>query len=202
MRPAGGVSLAALAIGVLLAAVACAPRQPPEVPPQVIEPVPEVPAAPEPDGLLSTRLDRFCGAVQRIVDSHRTGFSSLRGDVVGQRAWSGRIVPEGLTSCTVEGDSPTGARYLCTGPRMQRGNGSLIEREFGLLAGDVDACLARAAWFPRNWQRGQVIEFAGVEQQQTWRDISPAPRPLLSLNIEDDFLNRLYVVRFTVSTLN
>ncbi len=197
----GAVRLVALAIGVLLVAVACAPRQPPEVPPPVIEPAPPPPPAPEPEGLVSTRLDRFCGALQRIVDNHTSGFAGLRGDVVGQRAWSGRMVPEGLTSCTVEGDSPTGARYLCTGPRMQRGNGSLMEREFGLLAGDVDACLARAAWFPRNWQRGEVIEFAGVEQQQTWRDLSAAPRPLLSLNIEDDFLNRLYVVRFTVSTL-
>jgi hypothetical protein len=193
--------LAAVVSMVLALAVGCAPRQPPEVAPPVVEPAPEVRPTPPTDGVVSTRLDRFCNALQRVVDQHRTGFAGLRNGVVGQRAWSGSIVPEGLTTCTVEGDSPTGARYVCTGPRMQRGNGPLIAREFTLLADDVDACLARAAWFPRNWQRGQVIEFAGVEQQQTWRDISPAPRPLLALNIEDDFLNRLYVVRFTVSTL-
>lgn len=189
-----------LALGVLAVAVACAPRQPP-APPPVAVPTPEPEPEPAPDGIVSTRLDRFCNALQRVVDGHRAGFAPLRGDVVGQRAWSGRVVPEGLTSCTVEGDSPNGARYVCTGPRMQRGNGPLVAREFDLLARDVDACLARAAWFPRNWQRGQVVEFAGIEQQQTWRDISPAPRPLISLNIEDDFLNRLYVVRLTVATL-
>ena len=185
---------------VLGLAVACAPRQPP-APPPVVAPVPDMLPQPQPPAVVSTRLDRFCNALQRVVDNHTTGFSGLRNGVVGQRAWSGSIVPEGLTSCTVEGDSPTGARYLCTGPRMQRGNSDVITHEFDVIARDVDACLARAAWFPRNWQRGQVIEFAGVEQQQTWRDISPAPRPLLALNIEDDFLNRLYVVRFTVSTL-
>lgn len=185
---------------VLALAVSCAPRQPP-APPPVPAPVPQVQPPPEQPAVVSTHLDRFCNALQRVVDNHTTGFSRLRNGVVGQRAWSGSIVPEGLTTCTVEGDSPTGARYLCTGPRMQRGNDAQIARAFSALSRDVDACLARAAWFPRNWQRGQVIDFAGVEQQQTWRDISPAPRPLLALNIEDDFLNRLYVLRFTVSTL-
>ncbi len=188
-------------LGLLVLAVGCAPRQPPEPPPPVLEPLPEVRPPPVREEPPEARLDRFCAALQRVVDNHGSGFAGLRDDRVGQRAWSGRVVPDGMTSCTVEGDSPTAARYVCTGPRLQRGNGSLIGQEFDLLARDIDACLARAVWFPRNWQRGQVIAFAGVEQQQTWRDIAPAPRPLLALNIEDDFLNRRYVVRFTVSTL-
>jgi hypothetical protein len=179
----------------------CAPRQAPEPPPPVVEPVPQVAPAPQREEAPGARLDRFCQAMQRVVDDHVTGFSRLRDGVVGQRAWSGAVVPAGLTTCTVEGDSPTGARYVCTGPRMPRGNGPLLQQEFRLIAADIDACLARGVWFPRNWQRGQVIDFAGVEQQQTWRDIAPAPRPLVSLNIEDDFLNRLYVIRLYVSTL-
>jgi hypothetical protein len=191
---------AALILSVCLLVFGCAPRQPPEPPPPVVEPAPQ-PPPPAPEEPRTTRLDRFCQALQRVVDNHTSGFAGLRGGVVGQRAWSGTVVPEGLSSCTVEGDSPTGARYACIGPRMPRGSGPMLEQEFGLIARDVDACLARGVWFPRNWQRGQVIEFAGVEQQQTWRDISPPPRPAVSLNIEDDFLNRLYVIRFYVATL-
>lgn len=192
---------AALIVVLGLSMFGCAPRQAPEPPPPVAPPPPELAPAPMQEEPPWARLDRFCQAMQRVVDDHVTGFSRLRGGVVGQRAWSGAVVPEGLSGCTVEGDSPTGARYVCTGPRMPRGSGPMVDREFRLIAGDIDACLARAVWFPRNWQRGQVIEFAGVEQQQTWRDIAPGPRPLVSLNVEDDFLNRLYVIRLYFSTL-
>jgi hypothetical protein len=55
-------------------------------------------------------------------------------------------------------------------------------------------------WFPRNWQRGELIEFAGVEQQQVWRDLTATPRPVVALNIDEDILNRIYSIRFAVST--
>jgi len=175
--------------------VACAPRPPVETPPpapapEVIAPVPE----PEPEGLVSTRLDRFCGTLQRIVDAQQSGFVGLRGTALGGEAWSGSVVPEGMSGCSIDGQRT----YTCVGPRVQRGNGSMLQSSFAGLAADLDACFARAVWFPRNWHRGDLVEFAGVEQQQVWRDLSANPRPAVALAIEEDIIARIYAIRMTV----
>ena len=185
-----------LALLLLMLAVACAPRPPveaPAPPPEVTAPVP----APDADGLVSSRLDRFCNAVQRIVDAQPRGFVEVRGQPLGGEAWSGSVVPEGLSGCTIDGQRT----YACQGPRVQRGNGSMLRSSFNGLAADLDACFARAAWFPRNWHRGEVVEFAGVEQQQVWRDLSGNPRPAVALAIEEDILARIYGIRMTVRTM-
>jgi hypothetical protein len=186
---------ASLALVVLLAIAACAPRQPveappPAPPPEVLAPVPED----EPDSVRSSRLDRFCNAVQRIVDAQASDFVAVRGMSLGGDAWSGAVVPEGLSGCTIDG----GRIYSCVGPRMQRGNGTMLESSFNGFVADLDACFARAAWFPRNWHRGDVVQFAGIERQQVWRDLSTNPRPAVALNIEEDILARIYAIRFSV----
>jgi hypothetical protein len=185
------------AVFVFLASVmaGCAPRPPVEMPPpapprEVIAPLPE----PEPDDLASTRLDRFCSAVQRIVDAQESGFVDLRGTALGGDAWSGSVVPEGMSGCTIDGQ----LTYACMGPRVQRGNGTALRSSFSGFAGDLDACFARGVWFPRNWHRGNLVEFAGVEQQQVWRDLSADPRPAVALAIEEDVVARIYGIRMTV----
>lgn len=186
--------MTAVVLLVLVLAVACAPRPPieappPAPPPEVTAPIPE----PDRDGLVSSRLDRFCSAVQRIVDAQATGYTELRGRSLGGDAWSGSVVPEGFSGCTIDGRRS----YACLGPRVQRGNGSMLQSSFSGIAADLDACFARAAWFPRNWHRGDVIDFAGVEQQQVWRDLSTNPRPAVALAIEEDILARIYAIRMT-----
>lgn len=195
-----GPSLTALTLVVALALASCAPKPPPEPPPPV-EPAPEVaPAPPAAQGPTTTHLDRFCGALHRIVDAEAGGFQGLRAERVGPSAWRGAVVPEGLSTCTVEGESNPGAQYVCTGPRARRGNSAVVTDAFRRISADLDACFARAVWFPRNWQRGELFEFAGVEQQQVWRDLTPTPRPVVALNIDEDILNRVYSIRFAVST--
>lgn len=184
-----------LASALLVLAVACAPRPPIEEPPpapEVVrpEPVPE----PAPEGLVSTRLDRFCNTLQRIVDAQASGFVSLRGQSLGGEAWSGSVVPEGLSRCTIDGQRT----YECQGPRTQRGNGAMLESSFSGIVADLDACFASAAWFPRNWQRGDVVHFAGVERQQVWRDVATNPRPAVALAIEEDVLARIYTISMAV----
>lgn len=195
-RPWARVSGFLVVLTLLLAG--CAPRAPLETPPppapsEVIAPEPE----PEPDGLASTRLDRFCGALQRIVDAQDTGFVGLRGAKLGAETWSGGVVPEGMSGCTIDGQRT----YTCIGQRVQRGNGSMLQGSFSGLAADLDACLSRAVWFPRNWHRGNLIEFAGVEQQQVWRDLSGNPRPAVAIAIEEDIVARIYAIRMTVQRL-
>jgi hypothetical protein len=189
--------LSALFVLLFLVMTACAPRPPvetpPAPPPEVIAPLPE----PEPDGPVSTRLDRFCGAVQRIVDAQEGGFVGLRSTALGGDAWAGSVVPEGMSGCTIDGQ----LSYACLGPRVQRGNGSTLQTSFSGFAADLDACFARGVWFPRNWHRGDLVEFAGVEQQQVWRDVSAERQPAVALAIEEDFIARIYAIRMTVQRL-
>lgn len=195
-----GRLLTALMLAVALAVAGCAPKPPPEPPPPV-EPAPEVAPPPRaPERSATTHLDRFCGALQRIVDAEASGFQGLRAERVGPTAWRGAVVPEGLSTCTVEGESNPGAQYVCSGTRARRGNEVTVSDAFRRIGADLDACFARAVWFPRNWQRGELIEFAGVEQQQVWRDLTPTPRPVVALNIDEDILNRIYSIRMAVST--
>jgi hypothetical protein len=199
-----GLSGRVLLLSALISLVvaACGPRQPAEPPPAPKpQPAPQAtPAPPVDDQSRLSRLDSFCGALQRIVDAEANGFQGLRGEPAGPRSWRGTVVPTGLSGCTVQGDSHPGAQYVCIGPRAQRGNGSQVLESFRQFGADLDACLGRAVWFPRNWQRGDLIEFAGIEQQQVWRDLSPTPRPVVALNIDEDILNRIYSIRFAVST--
>jgi len=188
-------------VGLLLLLAACAPRPPAEPPaaPATAPPV-AAPTVPD-DGPVSSRADRFCDDLLRIVEAEAGGFAALRTARVGPAAWQGALLPEGTRSCTVEGDDHPGAEYVCRGETIQGGRAELLEPAFRRLASDLDACLARAVWFPRNWERGRVMQFAGGERQQTWRDLAPLPKPAVALKIEEDFRNRLHYLRLAVFTL-
>lgn len=203
MRWLSGWAPAGVAIGLLILLVACGPR-PPAGPPAPPEPAPviEAPLPPEEDAEpVTSRVDRLCDDLQRIVGAEPRGFAALRGTRVGPTAWQGAVRLEGTRSCTVEGDSHPGAEYVCRGETLQGGRYELLEPAFNRLASDLDACFARAVWFPRNWERGRVIRFAGGERQQTWRDLSPMPKPAVALKIEEDFQSRVHYIRLAVFTL-
>jgi len=194
-KVAGGLAL------VLLILAACAPRQSAE-PPAAPATAPPVVAPVVPDERpVSSRTDQLCDDLQRIVEAEPQGFVALRTVRVGPTAWQGAVLPEGTRSCTVEGDYHPGAEYVCFGETVQGGRAELLEPVFERLAADLDACLARGVWFPRNWAGGEVMRFAGGERQQTWRDLAPLPKPAIALKIEEDFQSRLHYVRLAVFTL-
>lgn len=187
-----------LTLGLFLLLTACATRPPAEPPPA---PAIEAPTAP-PAGAVTSRLDRLCDDLQRIVEAEADGFAALRtSSRIGPTAWRGAVLPEGTQACTVEGDHHPGAEYICRGETLQGGRAELLEPAFNRLAADLDACFSRAVWFPRNWEKGQVIRFAGGERQQTWRDLAPLPKPAVALKIEEDFRSRVHYVRLAVFTL-
>lgn len=190
-----------LIAGLLLLLAACAQR-PPAEPPAAPLPAPVIEAPTLPlGGVVSSRLDRLCDDLQRIVAAEAEGFAALRTVRVGPTAWQGAVLPEGTRACTVDGDYHPGAEYICRGQTLKGGRADLLEPAFNRLAADLDACFARAIWFPRNWQKGEVIRFAGGERQQTWRDLAPLPKPAVALKIEEDFQTRVHYVRLAVFTL-
>ena len=69
----------------------------------------------------SSRVDRLCRSLTRIVASEIRGFADLRGEAVDDRLWQGREVPPPMYSCTVEGSYYPGAEYVCRGAQSWRG---------------------------------------------------------------------------------
>jgi hypothetical protein len=148
----------------------------------------------------ATRLDRFCGALARIIDAEPKGFGPLRGPDAGERRWDGAVVPAGLRSCAIEGDYFPGAAYVCRGEAIAGGPGDLLLVDYRRLAGDVDACLQRPIWYPRIWRQGQDFAFAGGERQVIWRDGGSGPKPRVALKIEEDLGRGLYFLRLAVAS--
>jgi hypothetical protein len=196
LRPWRG-ALAPLACAL---ALACAPQPPPP------EPAPAPPAppaarlepAPEPG---PARLDRFCAAITRIVAAEARGFVELRGTPDGPRGWSGRVLPDGMTECRVEGDSYPGATYVCRGAASWGGEPSQLERPFLALAGDLDRCLARPGPGERGWQRGRTFDLAGGERLVTWRQGGSFHRPAVSLKLEEEIGRDIHYLRLAVLTM-
>ncbi len=149
----------------------------------------------------ATRVDRLCQPLLRIVDAEATGFSTLRAAPAGERAWQGSSVPEGFYACEIDGPRRPGAQYVCRGNRVAGGRPRLLVDEFDRIARDLDTCLARGEWFPHNWQRGDVMQFAGGERQLLWRDVAPNPRPAIALKIEETIKTRVHFLRLAVFTL-
>jgi len=158
------------------------------------------PAEEAEDRPITSALDRFCGALLRIVDAEGEGFAPLRGDRLGERHWQGAVVPPGMRSCTIEGDSHPSAVYVCHGETVLGGRAELLEPEFARIANNLDACFARATWYPQSWERGRRFAFAGGEQQQMWRDITSHPKPAVLLKIEEDFDTGAFYMRMAVRT--
>ena len=143
----------------------------------------------------------FCDTLTRIVAAERLGFAPLRAGSTGDRRWSGTAVPFGFARCEVEGGFYPTATYACTNVPRRGRRGGVLDDEFDAIGDAVDACLARAAWYPADWRRGDEHRFGLGERQVTWRDIKASPKPALQLKVEEDFLRHRYLVRLAVFTL-
>lgn len=175
----------------------CAPSEPiAPVEPEVV-PLPELPAEP-PAATGAAAADGFCGALTRIIEAEHDAFAPLRSTPVDQRTWRGRTVPEPFTGCRVQGDYYPGALYVC---RSGLAPATMLQGRFADLSSRIDSCLRRPSWYPRDWRRGDVFQFAGAEKQVMWRDVAEQPAPAVTLKIEEDFARARYLLRLAVRTL-
>lgn len=149
----------------------------------------------------ASEQESFCTVLTRIVDAERSGFTPVRGGPAGERLWHGELVPPGMRICEIEGEQHPAAAYVCRGQRVAGGSAALLEPAFAAFAARIGACLARPAWYPRNWQRGQAFAFSGGERQIVWRDTAATPKPAIALKIEEDLVRRGYYLRLAVSTM-
>ena len=169
---------------------------PVSVPPVRIEPSPR-----PSDDLLEARRDRLCADLGTIIDAQNGSFQSLRHDQIDERAWRGKLVPDGLTSCEVDGTTRTLAVYACRSQPLSGQHTGQLDGPFKQAISDMDHCLNRPVWYPRQWFKGKIIEFGRGEKQISWRDVTVTPKPVVSLHIEEDFANRVHYMRLAISTI-
>lgn len=142
----------------------------------------------------------FCQALTRIIDAEPQGFAGLRAGRAGERSWAGSLVPPGLQDCRVEGRGNPVASYVCRGSAILGGSPDLLQSSYRQTSAAIDACLAQAVWYPREWRRGDEVILGAGERQTFWTDIMTRPRPAVALKIEEDIGTRGYFVRLAVST--
>lgn len=168
---------------------------------------PVIPAEPVPDP--AERARRLCAVLTRLVDAEPLGFADLRGGPVDARTWEGSLVPPGMRDCRIEGSGHPVASYVCRGFPMAgdpvAGDGDaaagLLLPAYRDTAAAVESCLGQAAWYPRDWRRGDEFLFGAGERQIVWQDLAARPRSSVALKIEEDIGLRAYYVRLAVGSI-
>lgn len=196
VRPAARTLLAAALAGLL----SCCAAEPTAVahqepPPPPTEPVPPVRIEP------GHADAEFCPRLARMLASEADGYARLRGDPAGRGRWHAASVLPGVERCTVEGEAWPRARVSCsTGPIGGGARDAVLDR-FATMADRIDDCLARGFWFPRDWRRGRLFEFAMDERQLAWVDESSIPPSTVVLKVQQDLASRDYRLRVDLATL-
>lgn len=163
---------------------------------------PEVTTAPVRAPEVATPRDRaLCEVLAGLLEAEPEGFSTLRGAPVAPEQWIGSEVPPGTYGCRVEGQAWPRARYVCSSAPFGEPDRDSATARFDALAGEIDRCLAKPIWFPRNWQKGRRHEFAMGEQLQTWTDRSTVPPSAVTLKVEQDLISDDYRLRLSLETI-
>jgi len=187
-----------LMVAVLLAGCA-APEEPlpppaPEPPPPVAryEPPPAPEPAPEPE---------LCAALASLMAGGIDGFDKLRGQRLAAERWRASAVLPGTERCTIEGEAWPRSRFSCDSQPFGADNREVAHVELEELANEIDACLAKPIWSPRNWQKGQLFQFAMGERLQSWTDPSTSPPTAVTLKLQRDLMNHDYRVELNLEAV-
>jgi hypothetical protein len=167
-----------------------APREP-----QPVIATPQVrPVPPEPE------TEELCAVLVSVAANDATGFSGLRGTRLGAGRWVGTATLPGTERCRIEGQAWPRARYVCDGEVFEAEGRDLAEAEFEMLAGEIDQCLEKPIWFPRDWRRSEPFEFAMGERLQAWIDGSTSPPSTVVLKVHQDLIRHDYRLRLALET--
>ncbi|HEX6141227.1 MAG TPA: hypothetical protein VFZ01_00800 [Geminicoccaceae bacterium] len=181
----------------LLAGCAGEPEPPPVAAPAPPPPAPDVaPVAIEPDP-----PPEFCPTLAAILSRESDGYAQLRAEPLGAEHWQAAAELPGLERCAIEGATWPRARISCSSGLIPAPDRERIIDEFELMVARVDDCLNRGFWFPRDWQRGHLFEFAMDERQLTWIDASSNPPSAVVLKVQQDLGTQDYLLKLQLETV-
>ena len=163
---------------------------------------PPAPSAPAPAGGPSERAQaQLCTVLARVVAMEPEGFAALRGPPLEAETWLGGATLPGTERCTIEGAAWPRARYLCVGPPIGAEPRDRARLAFDALARELEQCLDKPIWFPREWQRGERFEFAMGEQLQAWTDRTTFPPSQVVLKVQQDGAGDVYRVKLNLEAV-
>jgi len=170
--------------------------------PPAAEPAPPAVTAPQPAAGRSERLEaQLCPVLARVVSTEADGFARLRSRRLAADSWLGGATLPGTERCTIEGEAWPRARYLCVGPPIGAEPRDGARLAFDALARELEQCLDKPIWFPRDWQRGERFEFAMGEQLQAWTDRTTWPPSQVVLKVQQDAAGEVYRVKLNLEAV-
>jgi hypothetical protein len=190
-----------LLAGVLLGLLASCAAEPPPVPVEETAPPAPAPYAAPARVEASRAQPDLCPRLASMLAWEADGYAQLRGAPVGRGRWHAASALPGVERCTVEGEAWPRARVSCSSRLIGGGAREAVLDHFEAMAGRIDDCLARGFWFPRDWRRGQLFEFAMDERQLAWVDESSIPPSTVVLKVQQDLASRDYRLRVNLETL-
>jgi len=197
-----GRHLFALLAAVTAAACSSAPQDPPSpaAAPDVASPFVAIaqPAAPGPAPPPEREL---CAALAGLMAREPEGFARLRGEPLARERWRARATLPGTERCTIEGEAWPRARYLCAGKAFAPESEAFVRIRFENLAEEIDRCLDKPIWFPRAWEKRELMRFAMGERMQTWLDRSTSPPSAVVLKVHRDLASNDYRLKLNLQTL-
>jgi hypothetical protein len=143
----------------------------------------------------------LCPVLAGVLAAEPDGFARLRAARVASDRWLGRETLPGIGRCTIEGEAWPRARYACASEPYHADNREGAHARFAALSADIDQCLSKPIWFPREWQKGEPFEFAMGERLQTWTDQSTAPPTQVVLKVQQDIDDHGYQLKLDLEAV-
>jgi len=183
-----------------LAACQGPPESSPSVPPEIARPAPGLGPPAEATARIPAERE-LCPVLAGVLAAEPDGFARLRAARVASDRWLGRENLPGIGRCTIEGEAWPRARYACASEPYHADNREGAHARFAALSADIDQCLSKPIWFPREWQKGEPFEFAMGERLQTWTDQSTAPPTQVVLKVQQDIDDHGYQLKLDLEAV-
>ncbi|MEO1017647.1 MAG: hypothetical protein AAFY56_08130 [Pseudomonadota bacterium] len=142
---------------------------------------------------------RFCAEMTRLIEAQERGFAGLLQNQ-NEHARPSEATLSGFGQCVREGRTTHSARMVCVSERRPDVMLQTVELAFNIADLRLETCLMEPFWFPRDWQQGELREFARHERLRIWQDVTQTPRPLVTLKLES-LPDRSLRLRLELATL-
>jgi hypothetical protein len=137
---------------------------------------------------------QLCTVLAAVMATESEGFARLRSGRLAAERWLGRE----LSAAPSKAKRGPGARYVCVGPRLGAEGRDHAELAFDALARELEQCLEKPIWFPRDWERGERFEFAMGERLQAR---TSAPRSQVVPKVQQDAAGQAYRVKLDLAAV-
>lgn len=191
--------LLAIIVAGIAAGCASAPEEPPPPAPDVPSPFAAITPSPTPQEPPPER--ELCTVLAGLMAREPQGFARLRGEPLAHERWRALETLPGTERCTIEGEAWPRARFLCAGEAFAPESEAFVRTRFENLAEEIDRCLDKPIWFPRAWQKGELMQFAMGERMQTWLDQSTSPPTAVVLKVHRELTSNDYRLKLSLETV-